>query len=305
MNCPSHAPHTGQLVISGCVLNMINSADGVFNIPELARQVRIDTGGGPGRILYPQPWIIFTHGGPGRTFYLQLWTTLPTDSFLHSHGQITENECRAKLGGLAVHPLRSLTLPNVFKLKILAARRLLSLPNLKPRVEVRVRKMGLSTATGKPITSDDGTTVYDFGGTEMLFPVSDMSTLIIVKVLNDNVGFGKKPALLGQWWISIKYLILCPNHCKHRPASLQVRPPALHPNPRALNSLIESRQSPAPPLHRCTKTRRPLTFQSPAPFCSPTQRCMDPPFAATATTSSARGSVVSSTWSFSGRTPPS
>ena len=52
---------------------------------------------------------------------------------------LTQNEIRAELGGKVVHPYRSLTLPNVLKIKILAARKLQDFPNLQPRCEVQVR----------------------------------------------------------------------------------------------------------------------------------------------------------------------
>jgi len=39
--------------------------------------------------------------------------------------------------------------------------------------------------------------------------------LLIVRVYNDNVGFGMKPRLLGLWFMTIKYLLLFPDYCKH------------------------------------------------------------------------------------------
>ena len=49
-----------------------------------------------------------------------------------------------------VFPYKNLTLPNVLKLRILTARKLQSLPNLKPRVEVMIRDVKLTTVQGRP-----------------------------------------------------------------------------------------------------------------------------------------------------------
>ena len=39
--------------------------------------------------------------------------------------------------------------------------------------------------------------------------------LLIVRIFNDNVGFGRRPALIGLWFMTVKYLILFPDYCKH------------------------------------------------------------------------------------------
>ena len=81
---------------------------------------------------------------------------------------MARNELRAQLGGMLIHPYRSLTLPNVLKIKILAARKLQDFPNLKPRCEVQVRKSVISTPTAERSTLPDGTTSYYFGAEVLL-----------------------------------------------------------------------------------------------------------------------------------------
>ena len=131
--------------------------------------------------------------------------------------QLNENELRAAIGGKGIHMYRNVTLPNVFRIQILAARQLMRLPNLKPRIEVNIRNMSLSTGRGRK-GEEDGTTFYSFG-TEMIFPTPDLDACVIVRVLNDNVGAFSKPALIGQWFMSLKYLICIEGdvpHCKHK-----------------------------------------------------------------------------------------
>ena len=55
---------------------------------------------------------------------------------------INEGEIRGSLP-------KGAPMPNVVRLKILAARHLIDLPNLKPRIEVSLRKTKVSTAVGK------------------------------------------------------------------------------------------------------------------------------------------------------------
>ena len=55
--------------------------------------------------------------------------------------QLNENELRAAIGGKGIHMWRHVTLPNVFRIQILAARQLIGLPNLKPRIEVTDRTL--------------------------------------------------------------------------------------------------------------------------------------------------------------------
>ena len=85
--------------------------------------------------------------------------------------------------------------------------------------QVNIRTMSLSTGRGRKGTSDeDGTTFYSFG-TEMIFPTPDLDACVIVRVLNDNVRAFSKPALIGQWFMSLKYLICIEGgvpHCKHK-----------------------------------------------------------------------------------------
>ena len=78
-----------------------------------------------------------------------------------------------------------------------------------------MRKLYLSTTAAERGQLPDGTIGYSYGGVELILPVHDITSLVIVRVFDDNVRFGKRPALLGQWFMTIKYLIACPNHCKH------------------------------------------------------------------------------------------
>jgi len=131
--------------------------------------------------------------------------------------QMSENELREELGGPIVYPYKSITLPNVLRLKILSARKLIDIPNLKPRVEVTLRKSVLSTPSGRRGVGSDGHTLEYTFGTEMLIPVREdcRDGVLIVRVYNDNVGFGRSPALIGIWFMTVKYLILFPDYCKH------------------------------------------------------------------------------------------
>jgi len=36
-----------------------------------------------------------------------------------------------------------------------------------------------------------------------------------VRVFNDNVSLGRRPKLIGQWFMTLKWLWQCPEHCKH------------------------------------------------------------------------------------------
>ena len=123
--------------------------------------------------------------------------------------QLTENELRAMIAGKVIHPYRMVRLPNVLRVKIMACRGLLDLPKLSPRVEVTVRRTKLTTLPGVKTESTDGATEYSFGGAELILPVPEYDALLIVKVFNE------KKKLLGQWFMTIKYLIAAPNYCKH------------------------------------------------------------------------------------------
>ena len=122
---------------------------------------------------------------------------------------INEGEIRAKLP-------KGAPLPNVVRVKVLAARKLLALPNLKPRIEVSVRKVKVSAGVGERATDGHGATVFHFDGAEVTLPTPNAEAVLVVRVLNDNVGIGRAPALIGQWFMTLKWLVQCPEHCKHR-----------------------------------------------------------------------------------------
>lgn len=127
---------------------------------------------------------------------------------------INEGEIRGSLP-------KDAPMPNVVRVKVLAARKLLNLPNLKPRITVSVRKTKLSTAHGKEaVDSRDHTTVYHFHGADMVIPTPNSEACLLVRVYNDNVGLGRSPLLIGQWFMTLKWLIQCPTHCKYKEGSL-------------------------------------------------------------------------------------
>lgn len=127
---------------------------------------------------------------------------------------INEGEIRRSLGQTA-------PMPNVVRVRILSARKLLNLPNLQPRIEVSIRKVKLSTGKGKRgIESDDGSTLYHFDSAEFVLPTPNCESVLVVRVYNDNVGFGRSPQLVGQWFMTLKWLIQCPEHCKHKKGTL-------------------------------------------------------------------------------------
>jgi len=78
------------------------------------------------------------------------------------------------------------------------------------RVKVTLRQISLMTEEGEPLgePSCDGTyTSFDFD-TEMLLPLTNPATVLHIQVLNGS-------ALLGQWFMTTKYLYVAPTHCKH------------------------------------------------------------------------------------------
>lgn len=149
--------------------------------------------------------------------------------------QMATNELSEAIGGPYIWRFRNLTLPNVLRLRIFRARRLpqpSSSTSMRPRIEVTLQTSKLSTPHGIPHSDEsdgeDGITFdgkqsahsvsYDFGGIEMLLPVGydEADALVIVRVYNDSVrGFGQRPALIGQWFMTVKYLFMFPTYCKH------------------------------------------------------------------------------------------
>jgi len=107
-------------------------------------------------------------------------------------------------------------------------------PKLRPRVIVRVRQLQLHTGEGRP--SDDkrgaaaaggaaapgggdtgGDVYFTFElGAEMLFPLTDPSAVLHIKVVNCASSSVQRPALLGQ--VS-PYLPISPHTSPHLPTS--------------------------------------------------------------------------------------
>ena len=133
--------------------------------------------------------------------------------------QQCENELKEALGGWLLWPYRSITLPNVLRIRIDAARHLkaLGVTNLTPRIEVSLRSARFWTPVAKCCCDADGSVVYRFGS-EFVVPVHEHSLdgLLVVKVFDDTTGrLSRKPRLLGLWFMTVKYLILFPDYCKH------------------------------------------------------------------------------------------
>ena len=133
--------------------------------------------------------------------------------------QQCENELKEALGGWLLWPYRSITLPNVLRIRIDAARHLkaLGVTNLTPRIEVSLRSARFWTPVAKCCCDADGSIVYRFGS-EFVVPVHEHSRdgLLVVKVFDDTSGrLSRKPRLLGLWFMTVKYLILFPDYCKH------------------------------------------------------------------------------------------
>ena len=88
----------------------------------------------------------------GVTFNMILSTTGELN-LVAMQRKMADNELREQLGGPYVWIYRNpAVLPNVLKVRIFGARKLLNLPNLKPRVEVTMRTVKLSTSVGKVIS---------------------------------------------------------------------------------------------------------------------------------------------------------
>ena len=82
-------------------------------------------------------------------------------------------ELRQAIGGIGIHPYRTLKMPNLLKLKILSVRGLRKRPKLKPRVKVTLRQLSISTVEGTPSgepEADGVCTSFDFN-TELLLPL--------------------------------------------------------------------------------------------------------------------------------------
>ena len=105
-----------------------------------------------------------------------------------------------------VHLCARVCVSQVLHVTITHARKLIGLPNLKPRVELQVRGMKLSTAVGTARPSSGGGIEFEFGaGGELALPIreAERDGVIIVRVFNDGVGKLKKPALIGQWCLTL------------------------------------------------------------------------------------------------------
>lgn len=134
---------------------------------------------------------------------------------------LAAGEVRSAMGGVGIHHLKALKLPNVLRVQIHGARGLRQRPKMRPRVIVRLRQQQLATGEGQ-LRDDKGgaaggsDTYFTFDlGAEMLFPLTDPSAVLHIKVVNGASSSVQKPALLGQWIMTTKYLVACPHHCKH------------------------------------------------------------------------------------------
>ena len=134
---------------------------------------------------------------------------------------LAAGEVRSAMGGVGIHHLKALKLPNVLRVQIHGVRGLRQRPKMRPRVIVRLRQQQLATGEGQ-LRDDKGgaaggsDTYFTFDlGAEMLFPLTDPSAVLHIKVVNGASSSVQKPALLGQWVMTTKYLVACPRHCKH------------------------------------------------------------------------------------------
>jgi len=115
---------------------------------------------------------------------------------------------------------KNVPMSNVVRVKILAARKLQALPNLMPRVVVSIRKNKVSTGVGTRAMGAERQEEYHFHGAEIMLPTPHAECVLVVRVYNDNVSFGTSPKLLGQWFMTLKWLHQAPDHCKHAQGKL-------------------------------------------------------------------------------------
>lgn len=115
---------------------------------------------------------------------------------------------------------KNVPMSNVVRVKILAARKLQALPNLMPRVVVSIRKNKVSTGVGTRAMGAERQEEYHFHGAEIMLPTPHAECVLVVRVYNDNVSFGTSPKLLGQWFMTLKWLHQAPDHCKHAKGKL-------------------------------------------------------------------------------------
>ena len=106
---------------------------------------------------------------------------------------LAQGEVRSALGGVGIHHLKALKLPNVLRIQIHGVRGLRQRPKMRPRVIVRVRQLQLQTGEGRP--ADDkraaagggdtgGDTYFTFDlGAEMLLPLTDPSAVLHIKAV--------------------------------------------------------------------------------------------------------------------------
>ena len=133
---------------------------------------------------------------------------------------LAEGELKQAIGGIGVFPFRDLSdkMPNLLKIKIGAVRKLRKRLKLKPRIKVSLRQTTITTIEGTPSgePDDDGIyTSFDFHTDTIMLPHTNAATVLLVQVLNGS-------ALLGQWFMTTKWIYADPYHCKH--SALKVHP---------------------------------------------------------------------------------
>jgi len=75
---------------------------------------------------------------------------------------------------------------------------------------VTLRQHSLITTEGRPrgqASPNGEVSSYDFD-TELVLPLTNPATVLHIRILNGS-------AVLGQWFMTTKYLLVCPTHCKH------------------------------------------------------------------------------------------
>jgi len=129
--------------------------------------------------------------------------------------EIAEREVRAALASRARSCCRrqpAPALPNLLRLRIGAVRGLRR-SGTKPFCVVRARGVALLTTIGTLVGGAEGSGGEWVFDAEMLLRVSDPSTVLHVCVYS-SVG---RDQLLGQWVLTLKYLVTQPDYCKHAP----------------------------------------------------------------------------------------
>jgi len=107
-------------------------------------------------------------------------------------------------------------MPNLLRVRILAARGLCKPGGSTPYVVIKARGTHIASTAGTLVYSAPGDRI---GGEEWSFNqdfmlrIDDSSTVLQVCVYNDKWGPDK---LIGQWFMTMKYMVTNPAYCKHR-----------------------------------------------------------------------------------------